>query len=431
LNVRLSSANGRGEAAYFVIFNVTNVLNYAYLVFVGFLLGAESYGLFGALFGVVYLASSLGNMLRMAVARHVATVRARNAGAVTSEVVTAGVVRAAALSALVGIALVPAMPFLARAFDSATAPAALACLAVVLSIWASASYGVLQGMERFPSLGVSMLVAACGRIAAGVALVGTGAGVSGAIAGVVIGFGASSVLALARAYACTRGRNDGEPWTAVPLPPVRSLAGVLVASAVVAAPTSLDVAVVRHGFSAADSGVFTSVAVLGRVIIFASIAVPYIVLPKVAIRRASGGDTRALLAESLVITGVLAAGAAAAIVFAVDVMGWRLVCTDVSGAGSVLHWYLAAMIAFSLTVTLIYYQVGRGDSSFVLFAGVPWIVLQGLLVALVPASLTEVSEVLFALNAALLAAGILYAMAGVSAVASIRRRAAATIQFQD
>jgi len=55
LRGRWASPNGRREAAYFLSFNAANVLNYAYLVLMGFLLGEDSYGLFGALFGVVYL----------------------------------------------------------------------------------------------------------------------------------------------------------------------------------------------------------------------------------------------------------------------------------------------------------------------------------------------------------------------------------------
>jgi O-antigen/teichoic acid export membrane protein len=431
LNTRLLSSSGRSEAAYFVIFNLTNVLNYAYLVFVGFFLGADSYGLFGALFGVVYLASALGNMVKMAVARHVATVRARNGGAVTGRIVTSGLVWAALFSALVGLLLVPAVPLLAHTFDSPTAPVIWAALAIVLSIWVPASHGVLQGMERFPSLGASLFVAAIVRIAAGGMLVAAGAGVSGALAGVVIGFAGSALFALARCYSCVRDRTDGEAWIRVPAPRIASLVGVLVASIVTAAPTSLDVAVVRNVFSGDEAGVFTGIAVLGRVIIFGAIAVPFTVLPKVAARTASGTDTGKLLLESLTLTGGLAVAGATAIIFAVDVLGWQLVGTDVGAAGVALHWYLAAMVAFSLTVTLIYYQVGRGDSAFILLVGAPYVVLQGFVVALIPETLTGVAQALFVVNTAALATSLVFASGWLSRTARVRRHPGATIQSEE
>jgi hypothetical protein len=158
--LRLASPDWRNEAVYFVIFNLTNVLNYVYLIFVGFLLGADSYGLFGALFGIVYLASSLGNMVKMAVARHVATVQAQNGGVVTRQVVLGGLVWSGAFAGVVGLVLLLAVPLIANALDSAMAPVAWSCLAIMLSIWVPSAYGVLQGMERFPPLGTALLVAA-------------------------------------------------------------------------------------------------------------------------------------------------------------------------------------------------------------------------------------------------------------------------------
>lgn len=85
------------------------------------------------------------------------------------------------------------------------------------------------------------------------------------------------------------------------------------------------------------------------------------------------------------------------------------------------------MVLFSLTVTVIYYQVGTGDKSFILFVGAPAVVLQGLLVVLIPDSLTGVGQVLFALNAALLVCGFVFATARLSTTSSARRPTAATI----
>lgn len=427
MSSNLLSSGWRGEAVYFVIFNVTNVLNYVYLVFVGFFLGSDSYGLFGALFGTVYLVSALGNMVKMAVARHIATAQAQNGGVIIRKVVTAGLAWSAALAAVVGFILVPTVPLIANALDSPTTPVIWSCLAIAFSIWVPAAYGVLQGMERFPSLGGALFVAAVVRIVAGGALVAAGAGVSGAMAGVVFGYAASAVFALILCYSQVRETN-GQPWISVPAPRLGALATVLIASIVVAAPTSLDVAVVRHVFSGEEAGVFTGIAVLGRAIVFATVAISFTVLPKVASRAASGDDTGRLLFHSMAITGALAVTAAAAIVFVVDVLGLQIVGTDVSGEAAALHWYLAAMVLFSLIVTVIYYQVGMGDGAFILFVGAPAVVLQGLLVALIPDSLTGVGQLLFALNAALLVGGVVFATARPTTASSVRRRIAVTIQ---
>lgn len=407
---RLLPSSWRSEAVYFVIFNATNVLNYVYLVLVGFFLGADSYGLFGALFGIVYLAGAIGNTVKMAVARHVATIQACNDGDVARHLVTRVLAWPAAFAALVGLALLTATPAIANAFDSPTEPVLWGCLAIALSIWVPATYGILQGLERFPALGSALLVAAFVRIAAGVALVAAGAGVSGAMVGVVLGFAASAVFALGLCFRHTG--EDGRGWIGVPAPRIGALVTVLLAGVVVAAPTSLDVAVVRYVFSGDEAGVYTGISVLGRVIIFASLAVPFTILPKVAARTASGAPTGRLLAEGLAITGTLAVAAAAGIVFATDVFGWQLGGIDVSGASAALHWYLAAMVLFSLTVAIVHYQVGRGSGAFILAAGLPNVALQAVLIVLIPDSLTTVAQLLFVLNAALLTTGVVFAITG-------------------
>lgn len=409
---RLLPSGWRNEAVYFAIFNLTNVLNYVYLVLVGFFVGADSYGLFGALFGIVYLASAVGNTVKMAVARHVAAARARTGGEVARRDVVGLLAWSAAFAALVALALVAATPAIANAFDSPTEPVLWAGLAIALSIWVPTTYGILQGLERFPMLGSVLLVAAFLRITAGAALLAVGGGVSGALAGVVLGFAGSAVYAVFLCLRHARGGTSAEGWIGVPAPRIGALFTVLVAGLVIAAPTSLDVAIVRYVFSAEDAGVYTGISVLGRVILFASVAVPFTILPKVTARTEAGAPTGRLLAEGLAITGGLASAAAVGIVLATGALGWQLGGVDVSSASAALHWYLAAMVLFSLTVAIVHYQVGRSSGTFILAAGLPSVALQGILIALVPGSLTAVAQLLCALNAVLLAIGIASAVAG-------------------
>jgi O-antigen/teichoic acid export membrane protein len=406
---RFLTGDRRSEAIYFVVFNVTNVFNYAYLVLVGFLVGTDSYGLFGALFGVVYLAGAVGNMVKMAVARHVATIQAQNDGTIARHIVWSSIVWPAAVAAVVGLALVAASAEIANAFDSPRGPVLWTSAAIALSISVPAIYGILQGLERFGALGSSLLVAALVRIGSGVALVAAGGGVGGAMAGVVLGFSVSAVFALALSLRQTT--DEGRSWTDATSPRISTLVTVLAAGIVIAAPTSLDVAVVRNIFTAEEAGVYTGIAVLGRVIIFASLAVPFVILPKVASRTTAGLPTGGLLVEGLAITGIIAVTAAGGIVFGTDILGWQLGGIDVTGATAALHWYLAAMILFSLTVAVVHYHVGKGMSTFLLAIGLPGVVLQGTLIALIPQSLTAVAQIQFTLNAVLLTTGLFFSFA--------------------
>lgn len=399
---RLAGQRRRGgEATYFIAFNATNALNYAYLVSMGLLLGTESYGLFGALFGLVYLVSALGNTVQVAVARHIAHSQGQG-GALSQGVLVWAFARAGALATVVGLTFLALSPALARAFDSPLTPLLWTSLAVALSVWVPAGYGVLQGGQRFAPLGASLLAAALFRMAIGAALVTAGWGASGALAGVAFGYAASGLLALVLAIP----ESGHSPRPRLTAPSAYSLAAILVASLAVAAPTSLDVALVKHFFAAAEAGMFTAIAVLGRVVLFVPLAVSFIALPKVAARASRGADSASLLWSSLGHTAVLAGGTALLLVLLTSGFGWSPVGAEISGAMTSLHWYLPAMVAFALVVALVYYQIGRGNSSYVFALLVPGIAAQVALILLFHDSLTVVAQVMFAVNVLLLVASL-------------------------
>lgn len=395
-------ASRGGEAAYFIAFNATNALNYAYLVSMGLLLGTESYGLFGALFGVVYLASALGNTVQVAVARQIAFFEGNPGRALTQGVLVWALAPAGALAAVVGLTALLLSPALAQAFNSPLTPLGWTSLAVALSIWVPAGYGVLQGTQRFAPLGASLLAAALSRMAIGAALVTAGWGASGALAGVAFGYAASGLLALVWAVP-EKGHSLRPRLTA---PSASSLAAILVASLAVAAPTSLDVALVKHFFSDHEAGMYTAVAVLGRVVLFVPLAISFIALPKVAKRVSRGDNPVPLLWSSLAQTAVLAGGTALLLVLLTSGFGWSPVGADISGAMTSLYWYLPAMVAFALVVALVYYQIGRGNNSYVFALFVPGIAAQAALILLFHDSLTVVAQVMFVVNVLLLVASL-------------------------
>lgn len=392
-----------GEAAYFVAFNATNAINYAYLVGMGLLLSTESYGLLGALFGLVYLVSALGNTVKVAVAKHIACSQTVQGGAVSRQVVMGAFAPAGVLAVVVGLAFLALSPALARAFHSSPGPLLWTSLAVALSVCVPAVYGVLQGMQRFARLGVSLLAGSVVRIAVGGALVAAGWGPSGALIGVAIGLAASGLLALLPA---TRETRPGRGEDRLAAPSAQSLAAILVASIAIAAPTSLDVVLVKHFFPALEAGMFTAVAVLGRIVLFVPLAISFIALPKIAARVSQGGNPSPLLWSTLAQTGILAGGAALLLFLMTSGLGWSPVGADISGALTPLHWYLPSMVAFALVVAFVYYQIGCGNTRSVFALLVPGIAAQAVLIILFHDSLTMVAQIMFAVNFLLLAASL-------------------------
>ncbi len=161
------------------------------------------------------------------------------------------------------------------------------------------------------------------------------------------------------------------------------------------------------GIPKEEAGMFTAVAVLGRVVLFVPSAISLIALPKVAIRASRGGDTLPLLWSTLAQTAALAGAAAAVLVVMTAGLGWSPVGSDISGAIAPLQWYLPAMVAFALVVAFVYYEIGCGNTRYIFALLVPGVVAQAALVMTFHGSLTVVAQVMFAVNGLLLAACLL------------------------
>ena len=389
---------------YLVAFNATNALNYAYLVAMGLLLGTESYGLFGALFGLVYLASALGNTVQVAVAKQIAHLHSVQGGLSRRDIL-ASFLPAGLVAVLVALAFLVASPLISRSLDASAALVLWAGVAAGLSVLVPAGYGALQGAQRFGALGASQIVASVSRVAVGVALVAAGWGPTGALAGVAIGYLPSGLVALL--YAGRAVRTGDGTAVRVQAPSLRSLVAILIASVAIAAPTSIDVALVKHFLSATEAGHYTAIAVMGRVVLFVPLAISFIALPKVTQKVAQGQDPTSLLWRSIGQSAGLAGGTAALLVLMVAGLGWSPIGGEISPAAGALYWYLPAMIAFALVVPSIYYQIGCGNVRYLLVLLIPGMLAQTLAVLLFHGSIMAVARALLSVNLLLLVASLL------------------------
>ncbi len=407
LQRRWGSPEGRGEALYFLSFNAANVLNYAYLVLMGFLLGEGSYGLFGALFGVVYLTGALANTVQVTVAKVVAEARAATGGRLPTSLMGALLARVTAVAMVAGLGALAVSPFLAHAFRTSLEPLVWVAGAIVVSVFVAALYGTLQGLQEFAWLGASVWSASAFRLGLGALLGLTGWGVTGALAAIVLGYVASGLVALPRVRARVQPERGLRPLGGLG----SALAIVLAASIAVAFPTSFDVAVVKHYFPSQEASLFTAISILGRIVLFLPLALSLIAFPKVASARVRGDNPWPLLWATLAPVAVLSLASVLILLALVSFMGFSPADVDVGQALDALGWYLAAMALFSLVVVFVYHNLGRNNASYVFGLLLPCLLLQALLLISLHDSLAVVAQVVFASNALLLLVSFGHALA--------------------
>lgn len=169
---------------------------------------------------------------------------------------------------------------------------------VAISLYATVPYGLLQGEQRFLGLGGASITHAVLRIAVGVALVGLGLGVSGAL-------GAATLSGLMVTVAVVYYYRDyflGKPERSEEFHPGRAMLALLPVAAgvfLVIFMTQIDVVLVKATKSALLADRYSYGALAGKAVLFFPAGINIVMFPKVSALRAEGKPTRHILAWSL------------------------------------------------------------------------------------------------------------------------------------
>jgi O-antigen/teichoic acid export membrane protein len=164
--------------------------------------------------------------------------------------------------------------------------------------------GALQGLRRYRLVGLSLIVEAGCRLAAGLALVGVGLDVTGAFLGTAV-----SLLAVSLALAVPLLRAAG-PHSEHAERPLRSLIGrawaPVAGLSLIAVLQNIDVIVVKHVAEESAAGAYAAAAVVAKGIIWLAVGLGMYLLPEAARRTRMGLDARPVLVRTLGLTAITA-----------------------------------------------------------------------------------------------------------------------------
>lgn len=356
-----------------------NVLNYVFHVFGSRMLGPVGYGEIASLLNLLALASIPAAILQLVIAKLVAELRAvddnERVRAVYDRVLRYTACAAALILVIGGLLIVPIARFL---HVSDPLPVGLTIVVVAAGIMLTSIRGVLQGAQRFGSFAASLAIESAGKSLLGLSLIAAHFGVAGALGGYALG----SLCSLAYTGAAVRSRFAR---TAVPLRlDMRRLwqssQGIAATQACLTVLGFSDIVVVKHFFEPAEAGIYSAIALTGKMLLFLVGFVPLLVLPRAATRSAQGQSSRDV---------ILAAGAflviASAAVLLVFAAAPEAVVRATSGkaflaAAPFIVPYGLAMTLLSATQVMATYSIGQHRFAFVIPFG---LVTAGELAALV------------------------------------------------
>ena len=344
----------------FVAMGAGNFMGYLYQLFVARALGAETFGIFGALLGIFYVATLFGNGLRIGIATSVAR-----------RVAELGEAQAVAPFLRKGIWLAPiflGIPLLFLATNNwigswlhLASPGTVIILGFAISstLLLAIGLGLLQGLQRFGRLvSIGYLFPQGLKLLFGVGFILAGWKLLGAVAALLFSEFIPVLLVLwqFRKQLSSVLRRESLPDSSAS---DGIFSGLLIAF-FIAAPTNLDVVLVVHFFDAGQSGVYAAAATLGRVVVFLPMAVSLVVLPKVAERHASGTPAIDLAGKGLLFI-LLVSGPAILLCWLAPGLVVKLLFGDAyQGAATLVGWYSFAMLIFVVNLLLVQYLLALG-----------------------------------------------------------------------
>jgi O-antigen/teichoic acid export membrane protein len=397
---RLQGGLLSGSGLLFLSATLVNAGNYLFNLLLGRWLGPAAFADLSLIVTLFLITTFLAAGIQIPAARFVAIHTADG-----EPQAVAGLRRwAKRIATLIGVALAAVLvlgaPVWSAFFNTASMwPFVIFGLFVPFYLVQAVDRGVLQGRTRFAGLAGTYQVEMWSRLAISIVLVGLGLGVNGAVLGIGLSFVATWLVAR-RAGA---DLPQGSPIEAAMRRTLLAFAiPVLVAQLGQILINNSDILIVRRFFPAETAGQYAALALIGRIVFFATWSVVTAMLPIAAQRQRRGEKHRPLLYLSL--GAVLAVSTV--IVGAAYLFPQAIVNLLFGGAylsiAPLLGLYALATMFFALANVVINYRLSIGNvegTYMAIAAGVA----QVLLLWLLHESLAQVVWVQLALMAGLFA----------------------------
>lgn len=365
----------------------------------GRMLGPEQFGVFGSLFGLFYLLGILGAGFGFVSTRYVST----HEGAELKGFLRGFATRVLVLTAVLFIALTLALPYLSS-FLKIDDPLLIMIViaAPLIGLFNAVNNGAMRGLQRFVAVGSIGAGTAFLKLVGGVALVFMGFGVYGAlgaVAGATVAATIATILYLRRLYFTGEGGFGGHAEV------YRYAVPTILFAFCFNVPANADVVIVKSLFSSSTAGVYTSITVLGKIMVFLPTGIAGAMFPKVSEREVNGETTTRLLGKALLFTGGIAFTGAALYGFFPGTIISLFFGQSYSAAAELLPWYGVAIAVFSMAIVTANYALARNETSYIkVFSGLT--VAEIFLMYLLGDTVLNVIQVILAVNLVALFVGI-------------------------
>lgn len=352
----------RNASILFICTMTGNFSNYCFQFLMGRSLAIEDYGTMNALLSVTMSITLPTSAIMFVVAKYSSTYLARGHGSGLSSLYRTALRRVSAAAAAVSAGFLIASPQLAGYLNvESVTPVALLAVGIAGSFLMTVNLGMHQGMQRFLYLGAGLGLGGVLRLVLGGGFVLAGAGLNGAILATVVP--AVIIFAITFVPLSVLLGDRGEEFRHERI--MRYSVPVVISTSAFAFLSNIDLILVKHFLAPAEAGIYASVAVLGKTMLYLPSAFALAVFPMVSESTELNGDSFKILDKSLACTAALSAGGLVLFAAFPDVIIGVLFGERFLAAAPYLVYYGGAMSMMAVVSILISFNLARSKTGFI------------------------------------------------------------------
>ncbi len=353
----------RPESLFFLVILFVNAGNYGVNLLLGRFLGPASYAEAGAVATIILTLSFISISVQMCFARITAEMDGQEAEQDLKAVLRSFMRRIVSVSVFASILALFTVPTLTDLFKlQSSAILAIVFLSMPFYISMSAKRGIAQGLENFQDLARSFGLEFLIRVGVTLAILFLGSQLHLDLSGLAIAGGYSL------AFVWLSGMTKLIGNTKVALPSKASkrfflkvFAGLLIYEFCQVVLNHSDVLLVKHYFDSQEAGLYNALALIGRMVFYASWIVVMMYFPKIIKAKENRSQFLLLCAKVLAMVAAIGLG----IIIGSQLFGEAIISlvfgAEYLGLVQYLVAYACATLLFALANALVYFFVSLND----------------------------------------------------------------------
>jgi O-antigen/teichoic acid export membrane protein len=390
----------KNSAILWVGMMAANMSNYLFHLLMGRFLGPVDYGVLASLISVFYFLTVPTVTVLTAVMKYSAEYQAEGNLAKVNGLYKDSTKWLGVTGLVLFVIFAAASPWISRFLNIPTVtPVIMLSLVIPVAYIIPINRGIMQGLESFGQLSINYSLEAILKLVVGLLLVYLGYQVSGAIAGIVLAMFVCYGLSFFPVSSLLRKSGTQE----VHLKNILKYSfSVFLALLCLSSYFSVDVILVKHFLSATNAGYYSGLSILGKIVVFASMAIVSVMFPIVTSLHTKDQEHSHYLLYTLSLVSLVSGVIVVAYFVAPSLIIHILFGQKYAPMAPYIGIFGVAMLFLALSSALINYYLAIHQTRFVPLL-VVLAILQVVLISWFHSSIKEVTLVMIAVMFLLLA----------------------------